>query len=177
MKLNALIRGYRAWLIIACTLVVGLVGVYTHPAFAARQLPVINAPIVQSTSENSASSVVERDSNGDAKAVRWNATTALKSDGGLQANVVTKTSAYTATESDYVIVGNPTGGSFSITLPAAATSDGFIYVIKNIHASNTVTIDGNASETIDGATTVALSSQYAFRMIICDGTSWHVIGS
>lgn len=143
----------------------------------ARQLPVINGPIVQSTSEASASSVVERDSNADCKFARPTATVSLVSEGGLKANCVTKTGAYTATESDFTILGNTAGGSFSITLPAAASSNEMILVIKQISATNTLTIDGNASETIDGATTVALATQYLFRVIICDGTNWHVIGS
>lgn len=143
----------------------------------ARQIPVISGPIVQSTSEAAADSIVERDNNGDAKFARPTATTALKSEGGLQADTVAKSTAYTATESDFVILCDASGGAFDVTLPAAATSSGYIYVIKNVGASGTVTINGNASETIDGAGTVALAAQYDFRMIICDGTAWHVIGT
>ena len=38
-----------------------------------------------------------------------------------------------------------------------------------------VTIDGNASETIDGATTYALSAQYQSISIYSDGSNWHVV--
>jgi hypothetical protein len=40
-----------------------------------------------------------------------------------------------------------------------------------------VTIDGNASETINGATTVALSSQYNYRTLVSNGSAWYVISS
>ena len=41
-----------------------------------------------------------------------------------------------------------------------------------------VTIDGNASETINGATTVAITAtQFHYRTIMCDGTNWVVISS
>ena len=40
--------------------------------------------------------------------------------------------------------------------------------------TNTVTIDGNASETIDGATTKTLVTQYASYTIQCDSTTWWV---
>jgi hypothetical protein len=51
-----------------------------------------------------------------------------------------------------------------------------VLTIKKIDASvNAVTIDGNASETIDGATTKALSSQYASYEIACDGSAWYIV--
>jgi hypothetical protein len=48
--------------------------------------------------------------------------------------------------------------------------------IKKVDASaNTVTVDGNAAETIDGVTTKVLSAQYASISIICDGSTWSVV--
>ena len=44
------------------------------------------------------------------------------------------------------------------------------------HSSeNEITIDGNASETIDGATTVVLYVQHDAFRILCDGANWHII--
>lgn len=65
----------------------------------------------------------------------------------------------------------------TITLPAAtADLDGLVYVVKKVDSSgNTVTIDGNGSETIDGATTKVLSAQYDTVSIVCDGSNWLVI--
>ena len=91
-------------------------------------------------------------------------------------DVVSVTAAYTAKVSDDVILGDASGGNFSITLPPAANIRGRRYWIKSV-STGTVTIDGNASETIDGATTVALSTQYHFRGIISNGTNWSVISS
>ena len=90
--------------------------------------------------------------------------------------IVSKTANYTATTSDSVILCSASGGSFTITLPAASGNTGRIYFIKKTDStSSTVTIDANASETIDGALTLVISLQYATYMIVCDGTSWHVI--
>ncbi len=51
----------------------------------------------------------------------------------------------------------------TVTLPAAATYPYRSYFIKKIGSNaNIVTIDGNASETIDGSTTVVLYVQYDF---------------
>lgn len=89
--------------------------------------------------------------------------------------VTSKTANYTATLADEVIECDATGGAFTITLPAAANSTGLkLYIKKTDASANTVTIDGNASETIDGATTKALASQYASYTIICNGSGWSI---
>jgi len=100
--------------------------------------------------------------------------------GNLSTGIVTKTANYTATANDGSIEGDATSGAITITLPAAASSAGRIYVIKKIDSSgNAVTVDPNASETIDGATTVSLSSQYSTIIVQCNyaGTAWHKLAS
>lgn len=88
---------------------------------------------------------------------------------------VAKTAAYTAADDD-VILGDASGGAFSVGLPAAASSAGQVYTIKKTDSGgNAVTVDANASETIDGATTKALSAQYKYITIVCDGATWWII--
>ena len=95
--------------------------------------------------------------------------------GGID-TVVTKTSAYTATVDDNTVLCNGTSAGFTITLPASSGNSGLKYNIKKIDSSvNTITIDGNASETIDGNLTVSLSSQYDSYTIQCDGTNWYIL--
>jgi len=95
----------------------------------------------------------------------------------LRPSLATKTANYTATDTDYTILGNATGGAITITLPKAATVNGKVYVIKKVDASgNAVTIDGDGAETIDGSATQALSSQYDKAVIQSDGSNWHIIG-
>ena len=92
--------------------------------------------------------------------------------------VVTKTTAYTVVLGDYdkLILCSASGASFTITLPAAATAgDGFRVSFKKTDSTtNTVTLDGNASETIDGATTIVLGNQYDAFDLVCDGSNWYV---
>ncbi len=86
---------------------------------------------------------------------------------------VAKTANYTATEDDEFISCDATGGAITITLPAVATTRvGKRYTVKKIDASNNVILDGNASETIDGATTKTLSSQWAVMTIVNTGSAW-----
>lgn len=86
-----------------------------------------------------------------------------------------KTADYTATYSDDVIECDATGGAITITLPAAATIKGKILEIKKTDTStNAVTVDGNSSETIDGATTLALPASNDAVVIQSDGTNWKI---
>ena len=88
----------------------------------------------------------------------------------------TKTGAYTATDRDHLILCDATSGAFTVTLPAVASNTGLVLVIKKIDASgNAVTIDGNASETIDGATTLALPAQWNSARIQSNGSAWYRI--
>lgn len=97
---------------------------------------------------------------------------------GVATALATKTTSYTLTVTDATILSDATSGALTMTLPACSTVSGSRYVIKKIDSSgNAVTIDGNASETIDGATTLALATQWKYAQIQCDGSSWYVIGS
>ena len=67
--------------------------------------------------------------------------------------------------------------STTITVNLASASScgpGFRLQIKNASA-NTITIDPNSTETIDGATTFALSTQYASVTLVTDGSNWFII--
>jgi uncharacterized protein (TIGR02145 family) len=88
--------------------------------------------------------------------------------------VTTITAATTLAQTHNVVLCNT--GPYTVTLPAAATNAGKTYYIKNIDAQgDIITIDGNASESIDGNTTYLLNvSNHALR-IICDGSNWYVL--
>lgn len=90
-----------------------------------------------------------------------------------------KTTGYTVVIGDRnkMIGCDATSAAFTITLLAAATAgDGFMLAIKKTDSSgNAITIDGNASETIDGETTATVSSQYDSVLLKCDGSNWHIV--
>lgn len=67
------------------------------------------------------------------------------------------------------------GGNVLVNLPAPPISAGrLLYVKKTDSSTNTVTIDQNGSETIDGGTSYVLYNQFESVTLICDGTNWHV---
>lgn len=86
--------------------------------------------------------------------------------------VSTKTTTYTATTSDDVLLVDATSASFTVTLPTAVGNTGKKFIFQKINDTNVVTIDGNASELIDGETTYLLGAQYGVLVIISNGTKW-----
>jgi hypothetical protein len=94
-----------------------------------------------------------------------------------------KISRTVATTSDYSS-GDPVtadinlidggAGGFTVDLPAPVAGK-MVIVKKTDSAAGAVTIGQNGSETIDGATSVALYYQYEAMTFVSDGTNWFVI--
>lgn len=81
-----------------------------------------------------------------------------------------------ATDSVILVDDDTAAAEVTVTLLAAATAgDGFLLNIKKTGSTANVVIDGNGAETIDGATTNTLTTQYESVKLICDGTEWHII--
>lgn len=91
--------------------------------------------------------------------------------------VVSKTGNYIITSSDNIVLCDASGGSFTLTLPTAAGITGTVYQIIRTDSTlaNGVTIDGNGSETIQGALTRKLMTKYESVVIVSDGTNWQVL--
>ena len=92
--------------------------------------------------------------------------------GGL--DVLAKTGTYTVATGDGSNVVVLCTGTFTVTLYAASGNSGNVIQVKNV-STGTITIDANASETIDGATTQTITARYTSLSMVCDGTNWHII--
>ena len=93
---------------------------------------------------------------------------------GFNQAYTAKTGTYTATTSDYFI--DCTTGSFTVNLFTAVGNTGRILIIKN-SGTGTITVDPNGTQTIDGATTQLLSTQWSRVHIISDGSNWKIISN
>lgn len=115
---------------------------------------------------------------GDVHAPAWGTVYTGPSSTGVtdRLAIVTKTGAYTATDADLVILCDASSGAFTITLPTAVGRAGKVFHIKKIDSSaNGVTVDGNGSQTIDGATTQVIATQYNSIKITSDASNWHIL--
>jgi hypothetical protein len=93
---------------------------------------------------------------------------------GFNQAYLARTTTYTATTSDYFI--DCTTGTFTVNLFTAVGNTGRILIIKN-SGTGTITVDPNGSQTIDGATTQSLSTQWSRVHIISDGANWKIISN
>lgn len=86
-----------------------------------------------------------------------------------------KVADYTATATDTYINVDATLGAVVVTLPTAIGNTGLEINVKKTDGSvNTVTIDGNGLETIDGALTKVISVQYTAYTFVSNGLGWSV---
>jgi hypothetical protein len=83
----------------------------------------------------------------------------------------------TVTGDDFFINVNPTAAARTVTLPSAATLTGRMFAIRSTSSSNTVTIDPDGSETINGASTVVLKAVNDYILFVSDGTNWQRIAA
>lgn len=68
------------------------------------------------------------------------------------------------------------GGARTIALPAASTNAGLLIGVKKADSSaNSVIIDPDSSELVDGAATLVLTNRYDTVWVLCDGTGWLVV--
>jgi hypothetical protein len=87
-------------------------------------------------------------------------------------NYAAKTANYTITSTDNVI--DCTANSFTVTLPTAVGLTGKQYSIKNSASGQSIIIDPNGAETIDGEATYTIL--FKESITICStGTNWIII--
>ena len=92
-------------------------------------------------------------------------------------STLTKVSNYTVVSTDngkLLLANSESLSSFTITLPVASSvGEGFTIGCKKVDSSaNTVTIDGNGSETIDNSLTSILDTAYQVEWYRSDGSNW-----
>ena len=90
--------------------------------------------------------------------------------------VTTAAPTYTLTRLDSILLVDATSAACTVTVPAAADYTDRQWIVKKIDASaNAVTLDATGADTIDGAGTLALTSQWDRAHIASNGTAWFVV--
>ena len=109
------------------------------------------------------------------------ASIALSTSGGRITNITTVNAAtYDLLTTDYIlnVTYTATGAVTSLTLPTAQTVSGRIIYIKDAGGSattNNITIDTEGAQTIDGAATLVITTNYSAVTLYCDGTDWFIM--
>lgn len=99
--------------------------------------------------------------------------------------IVEKSAAYGVEGNVRGVIADGTGGAFAVSLPFAADrygdqdfgQDTWIFVKRINGGGNAITVSAQAGDTIDGAASKSLNSQYAAIAVVPDGsTRWHIVG-
>lgn len=87
--------------------------------------------------------------------------------------VQTVTGTYAPSETDEILLCDASGGALTINLPTSVGKQGKEYcIIKTDSSVNTVTIDGNSTETINTDQTRVLTYQYEALNPISNNANW-----
>jgi len=104
------------------------------------------------------------------------ANSSLKIDTGLAHNRTAISSVYTASAGNYIL--GVTSVPTEISFDATSFVTGTVFVIKdesgNASATNLITINPSASQTIDGSGTAYIESPYGSVFLYTDGTDWFI---
>ncbi|HEY6018572.1 MAG TPA: hypothetical protein VIY48_01300 [Candidatus Paceibacterota bacterium] len=95
--------------------------------------------------------------------------------------VRTVSATTTLTNNDSVLLVAAPAANVIVNLPAVASVQPgrFYFVKRDATAVQTVTLDGFGSETINGATTLAVGAAGTAGgvLIVSDGTAWHALAN
>lgn len=87
------------------------------------------------------------------------------------ANYTITTPANTLLQEIYTV---SSASAVTITLPNATLCTSMQYDIKRL-GTGTVTVNTTSSQTIDGLSSIVISSQYANLTVVSDGSNWIII--
>lgn len=112
--------------------------------------------------------------------VRYDDGSTILDVGAVAANlsIRTESSNYTAVATDDVILVDASSGNVTITLPTAVGNSGKVFYIKKIDTSiNTVIVDGDGTETVEGELTQVIGLQDDFLTLFSDNSNFRIIGA
>ena len=119
----------------------------------------------------SAGSNITIDSNGSISASLGEASVYRPSVNNITSNtVISNPSAQVI----WVVYDSTSSTAISVTLPTAVGISGMRYDIKR-SGTGTVTVNTTSSQTIDGLSSIVISSQYASLTVVSNGSNWIVI--
>jgi hypothetical protein len=96
--------------------------------------------------------------------------------GSLLWTTIAATQTLVEADSVFRIKANAAGGAMTLTLPSAVGNPGMEFTIKRVNTGvNAVTIAPASGQTIDGAPTYSLNTQWETLAVSSDNVNWMVI--
>ena len=133
---------------------------------------------------DSTDNLIDDGTNGAASATTYIGNESILMSGDIGVSVQAKDKSYShvgssrnTTDADNIMGISSDDGAITITLDTDHVVAGKTFIIKDQDgnaASNNITIDTEASETIDGAADYTISTNYTSISIYSDGTNWFI---
>jgi hypothetical protein len=100
----------------------------------------------------------------------------LQVNGGLSVGTKIVNSAYSMLDSDFVVLVNASTNPTNVTLPAASNTGQVVLIKKIDNSTNTVEVQAQGSDEIEGVSSLALSSRYNSISLVAGGNgSWYIL--
>ena len=139
--------------------------------------------MINTFARSDTSGIIIRNASGDSIAIYVDANGVFNIDGRIGLNKsnisIVNSSTYDLVSTDNIlhVSYTVTGAVTSLTLPTAQTLSGRVIVIKDAGGAagtNSITIDTEGAQTIDGSATAIISVNYNSISLYCDGTNWFI---
>jgi hypothetical protein len=104
--------------------------------------------------------------------IRYIDTILLGQDSGNYPPPVTKTANYSLTDSDSVLLADTTSTSITLTLPIGTAGKAF--VIKKIATPNSLIIQPQGGQNIDGNANISLLFKDTAFQLVSDSSNWFI---
>lgn len=87
----------------------------------------------------------------------------------------TTTTTISETSGEVVVLADATSGNLTVNLPTAVSNTAKITIKKIDSSANTVIIDPNSTQTVDGSATKTIEFQYTSVTLISNNANWFII--
>lgn len=95
-------------------------------------------------------------------------------DGAKNLTREAKSADFTASSATEMYECDTTSGTITATLPAAASNEGLELIFVKTNAANSLIIDANSSELVNGSTTFTMLAIYESVTVSCNASKWFV---
>lgn len=100
----------------------------------------------------------------------------LRSSSATTLSIVSKSANYTAQTSDDLVLADTSGAAWTLALYTAVGNNGRVLRVKKISSDvNALTIDPSGTQTVDGALTTTVNTQYEEMTLVSDGSNWQIL--
>jgi hypothetical protein len=138
--------------------------------------PATGRVTIKASNNDGSSNIIVGRNSGEENKFRVSDRGTIYFDGGFYSKPVNQTNGYTPAVNDYIILLDETAGGGDVFMNAGIEGK-HITIKKKDASANAVTLYPDGSETIDGAASYTLATQYKYVTMVFSSGHWWIIGN